>query len=167
MNWYKTEKIPSSSSFLELKALINLAGVLEWYKYFIFRFNYAFLMITSLLALVIIATFPFYLLALLEVRDSVGLIFSFFFRDFLKAFPALYFYGELVIRSSSKNINLLDLESSPYTLSTLLPNRNKLYSIFVFKPLTSLKSNSRGAGVTSSGINFFLILTVKASIKSL
>ena len=69
--------------------------------------------------------------------------------------------------SSFKNINLLDLESSPYTLGILPLNRNKLYNILVFKPLTSLKGNSRNAGVTGSGINSFLILTVKAGTKSL
>ena len=62
---------------------------------------------------------------------------------------------------------LLNLESSPYTLSTLPLNKNKLYSIFIFKPLTSLKGNNRGAGVTGFSINSFLILIVKASTKSL
>jgi hypothetical protein len=60
-------------------------------------------------------------------------------------------------------VDLLDLESSPYTLGTLPLNRNKLRSIFAFKPLTSLKDNSRGTGVTGSS----LVLTVKASTKSL
>ena len=72
-----------------------------------------------------------------------------------------------MIRLSFKNINLLNLESSPYTLGTLLLNRNKLYSIFIFKPLTSLKGNSRGTEVTGSDIDSFLILIVKASTKSL
>ena len=72
-----------------------------------------------------------------------------------------------MIRLSFKDINLLDLKSSLYTLDTLPLNKNKLYSIFVFKPLTSLKSNSRGTKVTSFGINFSLILIVKASTKSL
>ena len=69
--------------------------------------------------------------------------------------------------SFSKDINLLNSESSPYTLSTLPLNRNKLYSIFIFKPLTSLKGNSRGARVTGSSIDSSLISTVKASTKSL
>ena len=107
------------------------------------------------------------MLALLKARGSASFIFSFFFGDFLKAFPALHFYGELVIRSSSKDINLLNLESSLYTLSTLPLNRNKLYSIFVFKPLTSLKSNSRGTGVISSSTDSSLILIVEAGTKSL
>jgi hypothetical protein len=124
-------------------------------------------MITSLLALVIIAVFPFYLLVLLKARDFIGLIFSFFLRDFLEAFLALYFYRELAIRSSSKDINLLDLESSLYTLGTLPLNKNKLCSIFAFKPLTSSKGNSRGAGVTGSGTDSSLILIVEAGIKNL
>ena len=70
-------------------------------------------------------------------------------------------------RSSFKNIDLLDLESSFYTFYTLPLNRNKLYSIFTFKPLTSLKGNSRGTGVTGSGIDFSLISTVEAGTKSL
>jgi hypothetical protein len=85
----------------------------------------------------------------------------------LEAFLALYFCGELVTGSSFKDINLLDLKSSLYALGTLPLNKNKLYSIFMFKPLTSLKGNSRGTGVTGSGINSFSILTVKASTKSL
>ena len=161
------EKILSFGFFLELRALISLTSVLEWYKYFIFHFSCTFLIITSLLALVIIAAFPFCLLALLEAKGSAGPIFSFFLGDFLKAFPALRFCGELVTESSFKDIDLLDLESSPYALGTLLLNKNKLYSIFIFEPLTSLKGNSRGAGVTNFGINFFLILIVKASTKSL
>ena len=51
-----------------------------------------------MLALVIIATFSFFLLALLELRGSIGPIFNFFLGDFLEAFPALYFYGELAIK---------------------------------------------------------------------
>ena len=70
-------------------------------------------------------------------------------------------------RLSFKDIDLLDLESSLYTLGTLLLKKNELYSILAFKPLTSLKSNSRGARVTSFSIDSFLILIVKASIKSL
>ena len=166
MNWCKTEKILSFSSFLELRALISLTSVLEWYELFIFYSSCIFLTITSLLALVIIATFFFCLLILLEAKGSAGPIFSFFFRDFLEAFPALYFYGELVIGLFFKDVNLLNLESSLYILGTLLLNRNKLCSILVFKPLTSLKGNSRGAGVISSGVNSFLILIVKASTKS-
>ena len=167
MNWYKTEKILSSSSFLELRALINSASVLKWYKYFIFYFSYAFLIITSLLALVIIAAFPFRLLVLLEARGSVGPIFSFFFGDFLEAFPALDFCGELVTRLFFKDINLLNLESSLYALGTLPLNKNKLCSIFVFKPLTSLKGNSKSAGVTGFGTDSSLILIVEAGTKSL
>ena len=68
---------------------------------------------------------------------------------------------------SSKDVDLSDLESSPYTLGTLPPNRNELCSIFAFKPLTSLKGNSRGAGVTSSSVDSSLVLIVKASTKSL
>ena len=70
-------------------------------------------------------------------------------------------------RLSFKDIDLLDLESSLYTLDTLPLNKNKLYSILIFKPLTSLKSNSRGTKVTNSSINSSLILIVKASTKSL
>ena len=66
-----------------------------------------------------------------------------------------------------KDIDLLDLESSPYALGTLLLNKNKLYSIFIFEPLTSLKGNSRGTKVTGFNIDSFSILTVKASTKSL
>ena len=124
-------------------------------------------MITSLLALVIIAAFPFCLLVLLEVKSSAGPIFNFFFRNFLEAFLALCFYGELVTRLSFKDVDLLNLESSLYTLGTLPLNKNKLYNIFMFKPLTSLKGNSRGTGVTGFGIDFFLILIVEANTKSL
>jgi hypothetical protein len=46
-------------------------------------------------------------------------------------------------------------------------NKNKLYSILAFEPLTSLKGNSRGIGVTGSGTDSFLILIVEASTKSL
>ena len=46
----------------------------------------------TLLVLAIIATFPFYLLTLLEARDSIGPIFSFFLEDLLEAFLALCFY---------------------------------------------------------------------------
>ena len=124
-------------------------------------------MIISLLALVIIAAFPFCLLALLKARGSAGFIFSFFFRDFLEAFLALHFCRELIMGPSFKDIDLLNLESALYTLGTLPLNKNKLYSIFIFKPLTSSKSNSRGAGVTGFSINSSLILIFKASTKSL
>jgi hypothetical protein len=152
---------------LELRALINLAGVLEWYKYLIFCFSCAFLIITSLLASAIITAFPFYLLALLKARGSVGPIFNFFLGDFLEAFLALHFYRELATRSSFKDIDLLDLKSSPYTSGTLPPNRNKLCNILAFKPLTSLKGNSRGTKVTGSNTDSSLILIVEASTKSL
>jgi hypothetical protein len=85
----------------------------------------------------------------------------------LKAFLALCFYGELATRSSSKDVDLLDLESSPYALGTLPLNRNKLCSILAFKPLTSLKGNSRGARVTGFSIDSSSILTVEAGTKSL
>ena len=124
-------------------------------------------MITSPSALVIIAVFPFRLLTLLKVKDSVGSIFSFFLRDFLEAFPALHFYRELVTRLSFKNIDLLNSEFSLYTLGTLPLNKNKLYSILTFEPLTSLKSNSKSTKVTGSSADSSLILTVKASTKSL
>jgi hypothetical protein len=138
------------------------------YKYFIFRFSHSFLTITSLLALAIITTFPFYLLALVEAKGSIGPIFSFFLEDFLEVFRALYFCEELVIKASSKDVDLLDLESSLLALGTLPLNRNELRSIFVFKPLTSLKGTNRGPRVTSSNINPSpLALMVKASTKSL
>jgi hypothetical protein len=107
------------------------------------------------------------LLALLEAKNSISPIFSFFLRDFLEAFLALYFYRELVMKSSSKDIDLLNLKSSLYTLGTLPLNKNKLYSILAFKPLTSLKSNSRGTKVTGSNTDSSLILIVEASTKSL
>ena len=115
-------------------------------------------------ALAIIATFPFCLLAPLKAK---GPIFSFFLGDFLKAFLALYFYRELAAKISFKDINLLNLESSPLALSTLPLNINKLYSVFIFKPLISLKGNSRDARVTSFSIDSsFLVLIVEASTKS-
>ena len=85
------------------------------------------------------------------------------------------FYKELVIKISSKDVDLLDLESSLLdlessllALGTLPLNRNKLYSIFMFKPLTSLKGTNRGPGVISSSINLSpLALIVKASTKNL
>jgi len=85
----------------------------------------------------------------------------------LEAFLALRFYRELATRSSSKDVDLLNLESSLYALGTLPLNRNKLRSILAFKPLTSLKGNSRGARVTGSGADSSLVLIVKASTKSL
>jgi hypothetical protein len=85
----------------------------------------------------------------------------------LEAFLALYFYEELVTKSSSKDVDLLNLESSPCALGTLLLNRNELCSIFAFEPLTSLKGNSRGAKVTGSSVDSSLILIVEAGIKSL
>ena len=119
------------------------------------------------MASAIITTFPFYLLALLKTKNSISPIFSFFFRDFLKTFPALHSCGELATKSSFKDIDLLNFESSPYILGTLPLNKNKLYSIFVFKPLTPLKGNSRGTGVTGSSTDSSLILIVKAGTKSL
>ena len=121
-------------------------------------------MISSLSALVIIATFPFCLLAPLKAK---GPIFSFFLGDFLKAFPAVYFYRELAVKIFFKDINLLNLEFSPLVSGTLPPNINKLYSVFIFKPLISLKNNSRGARVTGFSVNSSsLVLTVEASTKS-
>ena len=107
------------------------------------------------------------MLVLLKAKGSAGPIFSFFLSDFLKAFLALRFCRELVIKLSFKYIDLLDLKSSPYTLGTLPLNKNKLYSILIFKLLTFLKGNSRGARVTGSSIDSSLISTVKASTKSL
>jgi hypothetical protein len=72
-----------------------------------------------------------------------------------------------VTRLSSKDINLLNLESSLYTLGTLFLNRNKLCSILTFKPLISLKGNSRSTEVTNSSTDSSLILIVEASTKSL
>jgi len=85
----------------------------------------------------------------------------------LEAFLALYFCRELATKLSSKDVDLLDSESSPYALGTLPLNKNKLRNILAFKPLTSLKGNSRGAGVTGSSIDSSLVLIVKASTKSL
>ena len=116
--------------------------------------------------MVIIATFPFCLLALLKAKGSADPIFNFFFRDFLKAFLALYFYRESATRLSFKDVNLLDLESSLYTLGTLPLNKNELRSIFIFKPLTSSKGNSKGTKVTGSGTDSSLILTVEVGTKS-
>ena len=63
--------------------------------------------------------------------------------------------------------DLENLESSPYTLGTLPLNRNKVHSILIFKPLTSLKGNSKGTRVASSSTDFSLVLIAKASTKSL
>ena len=81
---------------------------------------------------------------------------------------ALRFYKELIIKTSIKDTDLLNSKSSPLVLGTLLLNKNELHSIFIFKPLTSLKSNSKGARVTGSSANpFSLVLIVKTNIKSL
>jgi hypothetical protein len=80
----------------------------------------------------------------------------------------LRFCEELVIKASSKDVDLLDLESSLLALGTLPPNRNEVRSIFTFKPLTSLKGTNRDPRVTGSSVNPSpLALTVKASTKSL
>jgi hypothetical protein len=120
-----------------------------------------------LLALVIITTFPFCLLVLLKAKGFAGSIFSFFLGDFLKAFPALRFYRELTAKIFSKDVNPLNLESSPLALGAFSLNINELYSVFTFKPLISLKDNSRGSRVTSFSVDFsFIILIVEASTKS-
>ena len=86
----------------------------------------------------------------------------------METFLTLHFYKELAIKTSFKDINLLNLESFLLALKTLPPNRNKLCSIFIFKPLTSLKGTNRGLKITSFGTDFFpLTLIVKASTKSL
>ena len=80
----------------------------------------------------------------------------------------MHFSGELITKISVKDIDLLDLKSSLLALGTLPLNRYKLPSIFIFKPLTFLKSNSKGAKVTGfSTDSSSLVLMVKASIKSL
>jgi hypothetical protein len=120
-----------------------------------------------LLASVIITAFPFYLLALLKAKGSIGPIFSFFLKDFLKAFLALYFCGELAVKISSKDIDLLNLESSSLALGTFLLNINKLYSVIIFKPLIFLEGNNRGPKVTSSSIDSSSsVLIVETSTKS-
>jgi hypothetical protein len=125
-------------------------------------------MISSPSALVIITAFPFYLLVLLKARSFIAFIFSFFLRNFLKAFLALYFNRELIIKISTKDIDLLDLKFSLLALGILPLNRYKLPSIFIFKPLTFLKGNSKGTRVTSFSTDFSsLILIVEASTKSL
>ena len=96
------------------------------------------------------------------------MLFRSFLKNFLKAFLALHFSGELIIKISAKGVDPLNLKSSFLALGTLSLNRHKLPNIFIFKPLTFLKSNSKGIRVTGSSINsFFLVLMVKASIKSL
>ena len=78
------------------------------------------------------------------------------------------FSGELITKISAEGVDLLDLKSSFLALGTLPLNRYKLPNIFTFKPLTFLKSNSKGAKVTGSSTDsFFLVLMVEASIKSL
>jgi len=80
----------------------------------------------------------------------------------------LRFCKELVTKTSSKDVDLLDLESSLLALGTLPLNRNKLHSIFAFKPLTSLKGTNKGPRVTSFSTDPSpLALMVKASTKSL
>jgi hypothetical protein len=79
----------------------------------------------------------------------------------------LRFYRELAVKISSKNINLLDLESSPLALGIFPLNINELYSIFAFKPLISLKGNNRGPKVTNfSADSFSLVLMVEVNTKS-
>ena len=68
---------------------------------------------------------------------------------------------------SSKDINLLNSKSSLCVLGTLPLNKNKLYSIFIFEPLTSSKSNSRGTKIINFGTDSSSVLIVKASTKSL
>ena len=154
------ERTLYSSSFLESKVFINLTSVLKQHKYFFFRFGRSFLIITFLSASAIIATFPFFLLALFKTKDSASPIFKFFLRYLLKVFLVLYFCKELAAKASSRDVDLLDSKSSPLVLNTLPPNRNELHSIFAFKSLTSLKGNSRGTGVTKSSANpSFLVLT--------
>ena len=80
----------------------------------------------------------------------------------------MYFYKKLVIKISFKDIDLLNLKSFLLALETLPLNKNKLYSIFIFKPLTFLKSTNRGPKVTSFSTDpFSLALTVKANTKNL
>ena len=116
----------------------------------------------------IIAAFPFCLLALLKAKGFTAYIFSLFLRNFLKAFPALHFSGELIAKISAKGVNLLNLKSSLLALDTLPLNRYKLPNIFTFKPLTFLKGNSKSTKVTGSNTDSFSsVLTVEASTKSL
>ena len=63
---------------------------------------------------------------------------------------------------------MLFRSSSLLALGTLPLNKNKLCSIFIFKPLTFLKGTNRGPRVTSPSTDPFpLALTVEASTKSL
>ena len=118
--------------------------------------------------LVIIAAFSFCFLALLKIKSFTAFIFSFFLRNFLKAFQALRFSGELITKIFTKDVDLLNSKSSFLVLGTLPLNRYKLPNIFIFKPLTFLKGNSKGTRVTSSSTDSSsLVLIVKASIKSL
>ena len=81
---------------------------------------------------------------------------------------ALYFSGELIIKISTKGVDLLNLKSSLLILSTLLLNKYKLSNIFTFKPLTFLKGNSKSARVISFNTDSSsLVLIVEANIKSL
>ena len=117
-----------------------------------------------MLAFAIITTFPFCLLTPLEAKS---LIFNLFLGDFLKAFLVLYFYRELAAKISFKDINSLNLKSSLLISGTLPLNINKLHSVFIFKPLISLKDNSKSTKIISSSIDSsFLVLMVEASIKS-
>ena len=80
----------------------------------------------------------------------------------------MHFCKELATKTFSKDIDLLNSESSLLTLGTLLLNRNKLHSIFIFKPLTSLKSTNKSPKVTGFNTDPFpSALIVKASTKSL
>ena len=73
----------------------------------------------------------------------------------------------MVAKISFKDVNLSDSKSSFSALGTLPLNINKLYSVFIFKPLISLKSNNRGTGVTGFSINSSsLVLIVEASTKA-
>ena len=78
------------------------------------------------------------------------------------------FYRELVIKISFKDVDPLNSKSSLLILGILSLNRNKLYNIFIFKLLTSLKGNSKSIKITGFNANTsFLILIVKASTKNL
>ena len=80
----------------------------------------------------------------------------------------MHFSGELITKISAKGVDLLNLKSSFLALNTLPLNRYKLPNIFIFNPLTFLKGNNKSTKITSSSVNSFsLVLTVKASIKSL
>ena len=80
----------------------------------------------------------------------------------------MHFSKKLIIKIFAKGVDPLNLKSSLLILGTLSLNRYKLPNIFIFKPLTFLKSNSKGTKVTGSSTDSsFLVLIVKASIKSL